>query len=217
MHSSSADQHLHSASSRNSGGSSKSSSSQPFRALSSLAKLSLSRVTLRGFPGGLRTLSALTALQDVHLGSDINSTHASFPQVVNAAENRVRPFGQLCLQQLTQLTRFVVRTDYLPEAAVAPLSVLQQLQHLQLKGHEQFHTGLLAGLPASLTHLQFDWRQPYEVDLTNAPDIAGLTALQDGGWQEQRTCPGSVQPAAAVTYAAAAGAAVEPAQQQCSA
>jgi hypothetical protein len=170
-----------------SGGSS--SSSNALSALSSLTSLTLSCVTLFGLGNGLRSLSVLTALQELAIdesvkvpGAKVQQQQQQLADVISQDAVQGAPFKQLCLQPLTQLTRLEVLTWHFAKGVVAPFSTLQQLQELSLAGslHDSW-AGLLAGLPASLKQLDFDWRGKQDLRIDSVPGhmlFTNLTALQ---------------------------------------
>jgi hypothetical protein len=153
-----------------------SSSSNPLSCLSSLTLLEMKHVTLCGFASGLQSLSALTALQDLTV-----YTLAAGPCRAGRLKlpaQPVTPCEQLCLRQLTQLTRLATARNTLL-GTVAPLCHLQQLQHLEL-GDFIDHTeaAVLLGLPMSLTYLSFGWASRHNVSIIVLPALASLTALR---------------------------------------
>jgi hypothetical protein len=174
-------------------GSSSSSSSNLLSHLSSLTQLHLQKITFGGcFSKGLRSLAALTALQDLTLGHKFNMAQASTQQQQQQQQQGTRSAGTvqpaqnmvqlLSLNQLTQLTRIEMNPGNFSKAAVAPLSALQQLQYVKL--HSSLGAAqaarLLADLPASITHLQFSWGDDSQpLSCSNAPGISSLTALRN--------------------------------------
>jgi hypothetical protein len=167
-----------------------SSSRHPLCHLSSLTELTLYRIKFDCFTEGLRSLSALKALQNLTIGNGVKVASDDMQQQQQRgtrSAGKLQKYAQdaaaklLCLQQLTQLTRLELDPCYFPvAAAVAPLSSLQQLQYLELHStlRPKQAPGLLAKLPASLTHLQFAWEGKQPLDFDTAPAIAGLTALR---------------------------------------
>jgi hypothetical protein len=89
---------------------------------------------------------------------------------------------QLQLSTLSQLTRLVVDPQLFPSGAAAPLSCLVQLQELDLS--QKFRCGgvkelgVLARLPASLTHVRISWLGSATLDSRTAPSLQQLTALE---------------------------------------
>jgi hypothetical protein len=155
-----------------------SSSSNVLSCLSSLTMLEMSNVTLRGFVGGIQSLTALTALQDLTIGEGF-CTEAARTHGWSVFDEEDTELDQLCLRQLTQLTRLVLPPEEVWEER-APFRALRQLQHLEVTDslcHESA-ARLLAQLPASLTHLDFRWRSTQEVSDVTLPSLASLTALR---------------------------------------